>query len=340
MISKLFADPRRFALKTLIIVWALALSAGLASAATTVGTDINTAGNLTVTGTSHMGPDESTLPAFLQGYVSSDNVLVTGDGTGKGYNTAFGVEAYNTTTAGYFSLVGFPDLSSGPAQGLGVDVYGNHAGQDVDGVYTSIGTLDFAAGQGIGFYVNPPYLGQTSAGSFTSTIAFYSADFAGSSVNPYYSWFDSRGVRRVKEDSSIDGVGQAIEALYNNQFTKYTPGAHDYERLVLGEWNASNVAEIGTENGGTGSARALAFLTASTTRMTIGADGSVGIGVTNSTVPLQVATPSTNATSTVIIGKTGQNKGSCLELFELCRDARLRLRGGRSVDVHLVGGKL
>jgi hypothetical protein len=60
----------------------------------------------------------------------------------------------------------------------------------------------------------------------------------------------------------------------------------------------------------------LAFITASTTRMTIGADGSVGIGVTNSTVPLQVATPSSNATSTVIIGKTGQNKGSCLELFD------------------------
>lgn len=83
----------------------------------------------------------------------------------------------------------------------------------------------------------------------------------------------------MKEDNSFNGVGQAIEALYNPQFTKYTPGATNYERLVLGEWN-SNVAEIGTQNGGTGSARALAFITASTTRMTISATGNVSISTT------------------------------------------------------------
>ncbi len=151
----------------------------------------------------------------------------------------------------------------------------------------------------------------------TNVFGFYDADLGPvGATNPYYSWFDSRGVLRVKEDSSIDGIGQAVQALYNNQLTKYTPGTPNYERLVLGEWNSSNVAEIGTESGGTGSARTIAFITASTTRMTIGADGSVGIGVTNSAVPLQVATPSTNATSTVIIGKTGQNKGSCLVMYD------------------------
>jgi hypothetical protein len=93
-----------------------------------------------------------------------------------------------------------------------------------------------------------------NSGTMTNAYHFYGKDLAGVATNGYYSWFDSRGVRRVKEDSAIDGVGQAIEALYNNQFTKYTPGAHDYERLALGEWNASNVAEIGTENGGTGAA--------------------------------------------------------------------------------------
>lgn len=31
---------------------------------------------------------------------------------------------------------------------------------------------------------------------------------------------------------------------------------------------------------------------------------------------LQVATSTSNATTTVVIGKTGQNKGSCLELFD------------------------
>lgn len=79
-------------------------------------------------------------------------------------------------------------------------------------------------------------------------------DQAGTATNPYYSWFDSTGVRRVKEDSTFNSVGQAIEALYNPQFTKYTPGAANYERIVLGEWN-SNVSEIGNQAGGTGTLR-------------------------------------------------------------------------------------
>jgi len=82
---------------------------------------------------------------------------------------------------------------------------------------------------------------------------------SGKATNPYYSWMDSRGVRRVKEDNTFNSVGQAIEALYNPQFTKYTPGAVNYERIVLGEWD-TNVAKIGTECGGTGTCRATAIL--------------------------------------------------------------------------------
>jgi hypothetical protein len=63
----------------------------------------------------------------------------------------------------------------------------------------------------------------------------------------------------VKKDSTFNGVGQAIEALYNPQFTKYTPGATNYERIILGQWN-TNVAEIGTEAGGTGTLRPLLLL--------------------------------------------------------------------------------
>jgi len=119
----------------------------------------------------------------------------------------------------------------------------------------------------------------TVSGTVTNAYAFWVGDQSGIATNPYYSWFDSRGVRRIKEDNTFNGVGQAIEALYNPQFTKYTAGTPNYERLILGEWN-SNIAEIGTENGGTGSARALAFITASSTRMTIGATGLVGVATT------------------------------------------------------------
>lgn len=94
----------------------------------------------------------------------------------------------------------------------------------------------------------------------TNGYQFYSDDLTGKGiVNPYYSWFDSQGVRRVKEDNTFDSVGQAIEALYNPQFTKYTAGAANFERLVLGQWNG-NVAEIGVEKGGTGTLRSLRLL--------------------------------------------------------------------------------
>jgi hypothetical protein len=75
----------------------------------------------------------------------------------------------------------------------------------------------------------------------------------------YYSWFDSRGVGRCKEDNTFNSVGQSICAVYNPQFTKYTPGASNYERTIYGEWNG-NVAQIGTEAGGTGTLRDLRLI--------------------------------------------------------------------------------
>ena len=106
------------------------------------------------------------------------------------------------------------------------------------------------------YYAKRPDISGTS----TSVYQFWAGDLGSLAItNPYYSWFDSRGVRRVKEDRSFDGVGQAIEALYNPQFTKYTPGTPNFERVVLGQWN-SNVAEIGAEAGGTGEPRPLRLL--------------------------------------------------------------------------------
>lgn len=108
-----------------------------------------------------------------------------------------------------------------------------------------------------GYWVTPEKFG---TGSSTNAYMFYSDDLSGLSItNPYYGWYDSRGVRRVKEDNTFDSVGQAIEALYNPQFAKYTAGATDYERVVLGQWNG-NVAEIGNQAGGTGTLRPLRLI--------------------------------------------------------------------------------
>lgn len=103
------------------------------------------------------------------------------------------------------------------------------------------------------------YWGANLAAATTSSVVFYAEEQTGG-TNQYYSWFDSRGVLRTKEDSTFDSVGQAITALYNPQFAKYTPGATDFERCIPGgQWNG-NVCEIGTEKGGSGTLRNLRLI--------------------------------------------------------------------------------
>lgn len=69
-------------------------------------------------------------------------------------------------------------------------------------------------------------------------------------TNNYFLWNDSPGVFRVN--------AAGVTAYYNPTFTKYTPGATNFERVVQ-QWN-TNVAEIGTEAGGTGALRRLRLL--------------------------------------------------------------------------------
>jgi hypothetical protein len=182
-----------------------------------------------------------------------------------------------------------------------------------ESVHSDIITLQAGTlNHGYHFYVSNA---QTrGVGTINTQYGFYSSELT-AATNNYYSWFDSLGVRRVKEDSAFNGTGQAIEALYNNQFIKYTPGATDYERLILGEWNSTNVAEIGTENGGSGVARPLSLITGGTARMTLDASGNVGVATSTPVANFQATTASTNATTTMEVGKSGQNKGSCLKLY-------------------------
>lgn len=104
--------------------------------------------------------------------------------------------------------------------------------------------------KGINFYGQAPTLG----GTMPVFIGYWTDDLAGAAANAYYSWNDSRGVGRCKEDNRFNSTGQSICVVYNPQFSKYTPGAINYERIVYGQWN-SNVAEIGAEAGGTGAVR-------------------------------------------------------------------------------------
>ncbi len=127
-------------------------------------------------------------------------------------------------------------------------------------------------------------------------FAFWSDDITTTPVatNPYFIWFDSPGVFRVK--------GDGVLAYYNPSFTKYTPGATAFERVVI-QW-ISNVTEIGTEKGTTGGTlRALRLIGAgvqvSATAAT-GPDASAAFEVDSTTqglLPPRMTTTQKNAIS-------------------------------------------
>lgn len=102
----------------------------------------------------------------------------------------------------------------------------------------------------------------TGSGSSIGLLhGFWFPDFAPiGATNAYYNWNDSRGVYAIKEEFS-----QAVPRLYNPLFTKYTPGAVDYERIIerfgiTDTYGTSNNAYFGAEAGGTGTLRALNLL--------------------------------------------------------------------------------
>lgn len=97
--------------------------------------------------------------------------------------------------------------------------------------------------------------GGAGFGNITTAVQFYGGAIGGSATNAYSFWSDEQGVFRIRADNTFNSVYQAIPALYNPQFTKYTAGAANHERVVL-QWE-SNVATVRTEAGGTGTLRAL-----------------------------------------------------------------------------------
>ncbi len=92
--------------------------------------------------------------------------------------------------------------------------------------------------------------------------AYWASASGGTAAQAYAFWADEQGVFRIKADNTFNALYQAIPALYNPQFTKYTSSATDFERIVLGQWN-SNIAEIGAEKGGSGTLRAVKIIGAS-----------------------------------------------------------------------------
>jgi len=137
---------------------------------------------------------------------------------------------------------------------------GNSVVPEQTGIYLSPQVNDTAVITGAGYGVWYAPVAKAAGATLPLIYGFYSDDLTpvGATL-AYYSWFDSRGVMRVREDP-YDGAGneQAILSLYNPRFTKYTAGATNFERVVQ-QWN-TNVLEYGTEAGGTGTLRDVRFI--------------------------------------------------------------------------------
>lgn len=131
-----------------------------------------------------------------------------------------------------------------------------YPGAAVVNSYSVEARTDFTGGtltHGYGF--NAKVVG--AAATVTDYTHFWGNAVGGKATSAYSFWSDEQGVYRIRSDNTFNSVYQAIPALYNPQFTKYTPGAANYERCIPGcQWE-SNVAVITTEKGGTGTLRGL-----------------------------------------------------------------------------------
>lgn len=94
----------------------------------------------------------------------------------------------------------------------------------------------------------------------TTYVGYWQDDLSTQSqiTNKYAFWYDGPGVVRIKEEGATLG---GVYAWYNPAFTKYTPGAVNFERGVL-QWNTGNLIEIGAEAGGTGTLRVVSLKSA------------------------------------------------------------------------------
>jgi hypothetical protein len=112
MISKLFAETRRFALKVFIVVGVLTLCVGLASATTSIGTNITTDGTLNVGG--NFGISTTTPGSlFSIGGITNFTTATSTFYSSGGINLAGGCFAVNGTCVGGGSSSGIVKITSG-----------------------------------------------------------------------------------------------------------------------------------------------------------------------------------------------------------------------------------
>lgn len=221
---------------------------------------------LTTVGSLFAGPSESLLDPDIQGFWSAPETFTALNPASYG---GIGMEIQGNGTQAVNGLGIVTLVEDGPVNGIshengvtGIESYVFTKGStNITGALIPLaswldlhnsGTTDEAYFF-LGNFTGP------NAGPITDLYGLWLPDLGVMTVtNPYYSWLNSRGVYRIKEDKTHNSVGQAIPAQYNPQFTKYTPGAVDFERITQ-YWD-TNIATFGAEAGGTGTLRKLQLI--------------------------------------------------------------------------------
>lgn len=227
---------------------------------TTNGTAVTLVGAALGTPTALVLTNATGLPAasILPGTFGAGNYTVNGNLL---VGTSVTIDGSEGTALGIYAAT-TPDASFDNAQGIEWDISAGKNGQHINAHSAFVNANGFTGVVGGGFYTYTPSI---DGGSYSSYVSYYSQSLTdnGATGNLYHFWADAGsptvgGVFRIREDNTFDSVYQAIPALYNPQFAKYTPGLANYERIVE-QWNG-NVAEIGTEKSGTGTLRPLRLL--------------------------------------------------------------------------------
>jgi hypothetical protein len=243
------------------------------SSPTFVALTITTAGTISATGGG--GTDILFTPADDVVIVGNAFTITNNEGTTHNLTTSTGtlvnfrtISDYTETTpatpvvANYMSVT---QRGGTNANGLEVDIFAD----DLNMTETawSYGTYAEALGVVIsdyrGYFAYAP--GGSGGGSVTNAFQFWSDSLIGAATNPYFLWYDGgpgtdcngAGVWRVNHFG--------ILAFYNPCFAKYTPAAANFERIIMrwgdtGVFGTDNIAYIGVEEGGTGTARALELI--------------------------------------------------------------------------------
>lgn len=161
-------------------------------------------------------------------YGTISQAIVTHSSGSKGYALAIEGDAFSNAIGNTSKLIG-------------VSGYAEHDGAGTVTLMASLYASGNSGGAGpitknAGLWVEP----QGSVGA--SNFGIYIEDQGAAVSGDYAFWYDSTGVFRIKNDG--------VMAYYNPSFTKYTPGATSYERVVQ-QW-AANVLQYGLEKGADG----------------------------------------------------------------------------------------